>query len=170
MEYVGYPDDAEPVTVNEGEPTRVQIALSNAELVTVTGTRQAERMALQRKRSHIVDDLLALVNAIEHATETDRTVLKPEVDALPLTDLPEVVQALFARPVVAIHPGRGPERVGVVVGWAVVDDAQAEHIAIQADRPIEVAGDRGDVMHPAQPHAFLIRHGREDIALGCRQL
>jgi hypothetical protein len=51
----------------------------------------------------------------------------------------------------------------VVVGRAVVDDAQAEHVAIEADRPVQVAADRGDVVHPAQPHAFLIRHPAEDI-------
>jgi ADP-heptose:LPS heptosyltransferase len=55
---------------------------------------------LQRKRSHIMDDLLRLVNEISHVTETDRV-------ALALTQLPHEVQALFEKPVVAVHPGAG---------------------------------------------------------------
>ncbi|HEY0184231.1 MAG TPA: glycosyltransferase family 9 protein [Rhodopila sp.] len=63
--------------------------------------------SLQRKRSHIVDDLLALVNAIGHASETDRVIMQPGPTAMPLTELPENIQALFAKPVVAVHPGAG---------------------------------------------------------------
>jgi len=62
---------------------------------------------LQRKRSHVVDDLLALVNAIGHAAEADRVIMHPGPDAMPLTELPDPVQALFAKPVVAVHPGAG---------------------------------------------------------------
>ena len=62
---------------------------------------------LQRKRHHIVDDLLALVDAIEHATENDRLLMQPGPVPLPLADLPAEVQALFERPVVAMHPGAG---------------------------------------------------------------
>lgn len=62
---------------------------------------------LQRKRSHIVDDLLSLVNAIGRATEMDRVVMRPGPLAMPLDDLPDNVRALFDRPVVAIHPGAG---------------------------------------------------------------
>jgi len=62
---------------------------------------------LQRKRSHIVDDLLGLVNAIGHATENDRQLIQPTPQPMPLTELPKPVQALFDRPVVAIHPGAG---------------------------------------------------------------
>jgi ADP-heptose:LPS heptosyltransferase/GT2 family glycosyltransferase len=62
---------------------------------------------LQRKRSHIVDDLLRLVNAIGHATETDRSIMQPGPAALPLTELPKEIQALFEKPVVAVHPGAG---------------------------------------------------------------
>jgi ADP-heptose:LPS heptosyltransferase/GT2 family glycosyltransferase len=62
---------------------------------------------LQRKRSHIVDDLMALVNAIGHAAETDRVIMQPGPVAMLLTELPDQVQALFAKPVVAIHPGAG---------------------------------------------------------------
>ncbi len=62
---------------------------------------------LQRKRSHIIDDLFALVNAIGHATKTDRVVMQPKPAPMPLSDLPPNVQALFVKPVVAVHPGAG---------------------------------------------------------------
>ncbi len=62
---------------------------------------------LQRKRSHIVDDLMVLVDAIGHATENDRLLMQPGPAAMPLTELPGTVRKLFAKPVVAIHPGAG---------------------------------------------------------------
>ncbi len=62
---------------------------------------------LQRKRSHVVDDLLALVNAIGHAAEADRVIISPGPDAMPLDELPDPVRTLFAKPVVAVHPGAG---------------------------------------------------------------
>jgi len=62
---------------------------------------------LQRKRSHIVDDLLALVEAIATACGTDRGLLpiapaRPEPETLPVA-----VRALFEKPVVAMHIGAG---------------------------------------------------------------
>jgi ADP-heptose:LPS heptosyltransferase/GT2 family glycosyltransferase len=63
--------------------------------------------SLQRKRSHVIDDLMALVHAIGHAAEADRLIMRPGPDAMPLAELPEPVRALFARKVVAIHPGAG---------------------------------------------------------------
>ena len=51
--------------------------------------------------------------------------------------------------------------VGIVVGRRVVDDRQAEHVAIERDRALEVRADRRDVVQPAQPHALLIRHAAE---------
>ncbi|MFO1026580.1 MAG: glycosyltransferase family 9 protein [Acetobacteraceae bacterium] len=62
---------------------------------------------LQRKRSHVIDDLIALVDAIHHATEPDRVLMQPRPAPMPRDNLPEEVQALFVRPVVAIHPGAG---------------------------------------------------------------
>nr|WP_294509934.1 glycosyltransferase family 9 protein [uncultured Rhodopila sp.] len=62
---------------------------------------------LQRKRSHVVDDLVGLIDAIGHATDNDRAVMQPEPAPMPLTEIPEEARALFARPVVAIHPGAG---------------------------------------------------------------
>nr|WP_294520678.1 glycosyltransferase family 9 protein [uncultured Rhodopila sp.] len=63
--------------------------------------------SLQRKRSHVVDDLIGLIDAIGHATENDRAVMQPEPAPMPRTEMPEHVQALFDRPVIAIHPGAG---------------------------------------------------------------
>jgi ADP-heptose:LPS heptosyltransferase len=62
---------------------------------------------LQRKRNHVVDDLIALVDAVGHASENDRVLMQPGPAALPLTELPEAVARLFAKPVVAVHPGAG---------------------------------------------------------------
>jgi ADP-heptose:LPS heptosyltransferase len=62
---------------------------------------------LQRKRSHIVTDLMSLVNAVGHASDEDRTIMKPGPVPMPLGEMPDDVQALFARPVVAVHPGAG---------------------------------------------------------------
>jgi ADP-heptose:LPS heptosyltransferase/GT2 family glycosyltransferase len=62
---------------------------------------------LQRKRNHIIDDLVLLVDAIGHATENDRLLMQPGPAAMPLTELPDDVGGLFAKPVVALHPGAG---------------------------------------------------------------
>jgi ADP-heptose:LPS heptosyltransferase len=62
---------------------------------------------LQRKRSHVIDDLIALVDAVHHATESDRVLMQPQPQPIPLADLPDDVRALFDKPVVAIHPGAG---------------------------------------------------------------
>ncbi|HET6306520.1 MAG TPA: glycosyltransferase family 9 protein [Rhodopila sp.] len=62
---------------------------------------------LQRKRSHVVDDLMALVAAIGHAAETERGLVQPAPAALSLDGLPAAVRALFGKKVVAIHPGAG---------------------------------------------------------------
>ena len=65
-------------------------------------------------------------------------------------------------------PGLAVERaephmaaVGIVVGRAVVDDREAEHVAVEGDRLLRVAADRRDVVQAAQLHALLIRHGGE---------
>ncbi len=62
---------------------------------------------LQRKRSHIVDDLLALVEAIATACGTDRSLLPAPLEPLDPDTLPEGVRALFDKPVVAMHIGAG---------------------------------------------------------------
>ncbi len=62
---------------------------------------------LQRKRSHIVDDLLALVEAIATACGTDRSLLPVALARPDPETLPEAVRALFDKPVVAMHIGAG---------------------------------------------------------------
>ncbi len=62
---------------------------------------------LQRKRSHIVVDLLSLVNAIGQATESPGVVMQPGPAPMPLDEMPDDVRALFNKPVVAVHPGAG---------------------------------------------------------------
>ncbi len=63
--------------------------------------------ALQRKRSHIVDDLVNLVRAVDEACEPDRRLFEPAPVAMTADELPAHVRHLFERPVVAIHPGSG---------------------------------------------------------------
>ncbi len=62
---------------------------------------------LHRKRSHVVDDLLALVEAVATASTGARELVATPPLPFPLDDLSPAVQALFTRPVVAIHPGAG---------------------------------------------------------------
>ena len=64
------------------------------------------------------------------------------------------------------HPGAAVERAephvagrGVVVRRAVVHDRETEQVAVERDRPVEIAGDRGEVMQPAELHALLLGHG-----------
>ncbi|OJW28128.1 MAG: hypothetical protein BGO51_24865 [Rhodospirillales bacterium 69-11] len=63
--------------------------------------------SLQRKRSHVVDDLLSLVEAVGNATNPDRRLIQPQLPAPSLDLLPESVQPLFERHVVAVHAGAG---------------------------------------------------------------
>ena len=63
--------------------------------------------ALQRKRSHVVDDLLALVAAVGRACEGGTRLIDPTPSPAPLDTLPEAVRPLFDRPVVVVHPGAG---------------------------------------------------------------
>lgn len=63
--------------------------------------------ALQHKRNHIVDDLLHLVAALETSCEPARRLIDPRPPAMAVAEMPEVARPLFARSVVAIHPGAG---------------------------------------------------------------
>ncbi len=63
--------------------------------------------ALQRKRAHVMDDLLALIAAIGRAAISDRAVMSPGIEPTPTGELPAHVRRLFDKPVVAIHPGAG---------------------------------------------------------------
>ncbi len=99
--------------------------------------------ALLRKRSHIADDLMNLVAAIDAACEPDRRLLDPRPVAMTADELPEHVRHLFSRPVVAIHPGAG----NVMKQWP------EKHIPPLIDLLIE----RNDV-------AVLLIGGRDDEA------
>ena len=114
--------------------------------------------ALRRKRSHIIDDLVNLVNVIGVATEADRRLFDPRPDPMAVDEIPHEARALFKRPVVAIHPGSGntmrrlPERhipaliemlversgVSVVLVGGPDDVTLAEDIARKAGRPDQV--------------------------------
>jgi ADP-heptose:LPS heptosyltransferase/GT2 family glycosyltransferase len=63
---------------------------------------------LQRKRSHVGDDLVRLVDAVAMESESDRRILPQAAEqaALP-PGLPGAAKALFQKPVVAVHPGVG---------------------------------------------------------------
>lgn len=63
--------------------------------------------ALHRKRGHIVDELLSLVAAIGLAADADRQLMRPGHEPSSGDAIPEAVRPLFAKPVVAIHPGAG---------------------------------------------------------------
>jgi ADP-heptose:LPS heptosyltransferase/GT2 family glycosyltransferase len=63
--------------------------------------------ALQRKRGHIVDDLINLAQAVADACQPARRLFDPLPEPMPTTELPPHVRHLFVRPVVAIHPGSG---------------------------------------------------------------
>ena len=83
---------------------------------------------LSRKRSHVTDDLINLVEAIGTACAADRTridVVAPNVG--PLEFLGADARALFDRLVVAVHPGVG----NVMRQWP------AEHFASLIDLLVE---------------------------------
>jgi ADP-heptose:LPS heptosyltransferase/GT2 family glycosyltransferase len=64
---------------------------------------------LHNKRNHVSDDLLNLVEAVGQATTSHQPRLEvPETMARAAREaLPEPIQALFAKPVVFVHPGVG---------------------------------------------------------------
>jgi ADP-heptose:LPS heptosyltransferase len=86
---------------------------------------------LQRKRSHVTDDLINLVDAIGTAGEAGRTLLDYAApDAAPPEFLPDDARALFDKPVVAVHPGVG----NAMRQWP------AEHFASLIDLLVEKNG------------------------------
>ncbi len=111
--------------------------------------------SLQRKRSHIVDDLMALINAIGHASEADRTIMRPGPAPMPMGDLPDQVRALFAKPVVAIHPGAGnitkqwPEDHFAALIDLLVERNDVHILLVGGLDEVEVADAlRGRIQHP----------------------
>ena len=71
IDYIGYPASSERVTASD-TPVDLEIQLSNAESVTVTSLRQAERVALQRKRS--TDNLIETLNSNDVGKLPDQNV------------------------------------------------------------------------------------------------
>src|SRR5215475_5498622 len=69
--YVGYPDEQQSVSLNEAS-VDVEFQLTGTENVTVTGQRQAERMALQRKQS--TDFLIETLNSNDVGKLPDQNV------------------------------------------------------------------------------------------------
>ncbi len=103
--------------------------------------------SLQRKRSHVSHDLIGLVDAIAAAGDDQhsRIVLGGDTGRPTLDFLPEDLRALFARPVVAVHPAVGT----VMRQWP------AEHFAALIDLLVERNG----------VNAVLIG-GRDEMAVG----
>jgi ADP-heptose:LPS heptosyltransferase/GT2 family glycosyltransferase len=87
---------------------------------------------LHRKRAHVTDDLINLVEAVATAGTQERTSLtSPTWPAPALPDfLSDELRALFAKPVVAVHPGVGT----VMRQWP------AEHFAALIDLLVEAEG------------------------------
>jgi ADP-heptose:LPS heptosyltransferase/GT2 family glycosyltransferase len=86
---------------------------------------------LQRKRSHVTDDLINLVDAIGTAGEAGRTLLDYAAPAAGSPEfLPDDARALFDKPVVAVHPGVG----NAMRQWP------AEHFASLIDLLVEKNG------------------------------
>ncbi len=84
---------------------------------------------LQRKRSHVVDDLLALVEAVNTASTSDRSLLAVPPAPIPLHGLPELVRGVV----------RTPRRGGACRGGEH-HQAVARGLFHRTDRP--VAGTR----------------------------
>ena len=84
---------------------------------------------LHRKRAHVTDDLINLVEAVATAGMDERTSLTTPTWPAPAPPdfLPAEVRALFAKPVVAVHPGVGT----VMRQWP------AEHFAALIDLLVE---------------------------------
>jgi len=85
--------------------------------------------SLHRKRAHVTDDMLSLVETVGKAARSQRTHITLPAGAAEaaIANLPPDSQALFAKPVVAIHPGVGT----VMRQWP------AEHFAALIDLMVE---------------------------------
>jgi ADP-heptose:LPS heptosyltransferase/GT2 family glycosyltransferase len=102
---------------------------------------------LQRKRRHVADDLIALVDAVAAACEEDAKPVDPAVlEEGPIAGLP---MALHGKPVVCMHPGAGaPLRQWPAEHFATLIDVLLDghdvHVALigSADEQPFVAGIR----------------------------
>ena len=82
---------------------------------------------LQRKRSHVTDDLINLVEAIGTAAAVDRTRLDAgDAEARAARhSSPDDARALFDKPVVAVHPGVGNRDAAMAGGTFRLADRPA---------------------------------------------
>jgi ADP-heptose:LPS heptosyltransferase len=89
---------------------------------------------LQRKRSHVSDDLINLVEAIRTAGTAERTRLDLAASSEGPPDfLEDDARELFAKPVVAVHPGVGNEmRQWPAEHFAALIDLLVERNAVNA--------------------------------------
>lgn len=124
--------------------------------------------SLQPKRSHVVDDLIGLVNAIGHASEPDRLLMQPPPPAMPLDAMAPEIAALFVKPVVAIHPGAGNiTKQWPVEHFSALIDLLVERHGVNillVGGPDDVAVAEELVAHAARPEALGIVAGKLPLA------
>ena len=131
---------------------------------------------LLHKRGHVVDDLLALAQAVANAGSEDRALIRPNQPAASDEALPDAVRPLFERPVVAVHAGAGnvtkqwPEAhvvalidllierdgVNVVMVGGPDDEAVSETIIARVARPGRIGSMAGRTKLSALP-GLLVR-------------
>jgi ADP-heptose:LPS heptosyltransferase/GT2 family glycosyltransferase len=126
--------------------------------------------SLQRKRSHVIDDLMALVHAIGHAAEADRAIMHPGPAAMTLDELPEPVRALFARKVVAIHPGAGnitkqwPEEHFATLIDLLIENNDVNVLLVGGVDEVEVARELlSHLQHPDQVASMVGKTSLSDL-------
>ena len=123
---------------------------------------------LQRKRSHVTDDLINLVEAIGTAGTSGRTRLVMGGPAGGIPDfLPPEARALFAKPVVAVHPGRRECHASVACrtfrGTDRPHDGE-ERRQHRADRRQRRSGTGRRGARPGSPARWCRFTGRQDVA------
>jgi ADP-heptose:LPS heptosyltransferase/GT2 family glycosyltransferase len=108
---------------------------------------------LHPKRSHIVDDLVNLVQTVVTASMSDRTGLSKEAIATLQAQIPppDSLRNFFRKPVVCMHPGAGnemkqwPEESFVALADLLVQEAGTNVVVIGGPDEVEIA-DRIAVM------------------------
>jgi ADP-heptose:LPS heptosyltransferase/GT2 family glycosyltransferase len=117
------------------------------------------------KHSHISDDLVRLVQAVELACEPDRTVLTRPKGPTPLAA--SLARHLYARPVVAIHPAAG----NALREWPAASFAQfIDLLTSDFDVNVAIIGGPGDQGVVDNIMARVRRHDRVTSLLGALSL
>jgi hypothetical protein len=127
--------------------------------VGVADVDRAERAAIEHVgaldalAAQVVAPRLLLLGAVDHEGEV---VCRADADdALRQLGVAHEGDEHPRAPVLRAEPDVA--RLRIVVGRPVVDDRQAHQVAVERDRALGVAADRGHVMQPAQLHALLVR-------------